>query len=617
MTLINPTALWLLSLIPVVVLIHSLKPKPRQLDVSSLFLLEEALSAKGGGLNLRKIVVNNLPLLLQILIILAATAGLADPVWEFQEKTTSDMVVVIDTSASMKARTEAGTRFDQARAAALALTDTLADGHRMLIIEAGRKAVIKSVFTADNGKIRETLNSLTATDVTGDFEKAVFLALSFLDMEKRDTLHLITDGTREPMERIRGLYPYMSVTQVSEKSDNVGITRFEFRSELMAEDQYQIFLSIQNFNPVAVDFPVRITIDNTVVATFPYHLEPGEEKRFVFPYRGLIAGAAKVAIDRPDDLEADNNAYAVLSRSPDIWVLLASGGNYFIEQILAAYPNVKINRIDRIVPSSWEQQVRSNDIVIIDRMDFPPVATGNFLLINAFSRDIPIRRTGTVRHSVVTDWDRRHPVTQQVDLDAIAIRDAALIQGHDDVRPLVMSAQTGLIHSYQTDNLKAVFIGFDPSNSDLPYRVAFPVLMSNVINWLYPDKLNRSSSQVKSGHTIKIPLDTRVREVRVRNPAGKWTRHAVATTPFLFQGTTDVGLYTILAGKKRRYFAVNLLSPHESDINAAHIETNTEAVEGAEAEPVATVRKSFWFYLIFGAAIILLGEWVAWLKFGK
>ncbi|MBW1913165.1 MAG: BatA domain-containing protein, partial [Deltaproteobacteria bacterium] len=44
----NPIALLLLGLIPILILIHSLRPKPRQVEVTNLFLWQEALKERRG-----------------------------------------------------------------------------------------------------------------------------------------------------------------------------------------------------------------------------------------------------------------------------------------------------------------------------------------------------------------------------------------------------------------------------------------------------------------------------------------------------------------------------------------------------------------------------------------
>ena len=129
----------------------------------------------------------------------------------------------------------------------------------------------------------------------------------------------------------------------------------------------------------------------------------------IFPYFGLISGIATAELVIDDDFAVDNTAYLSLTTTEDIWVLLASKGNYFLERLLETYPNVLVNKIEEIIPSSWEQQVMGHDIVIVDRLDFPKTEKGNFLLIDAYSSSIPVSKTGQVafRRSMIGIPDTR------------------------------------------------------------------------------------------------------------------------------------------------------------------------------------------------------------------
>ena len=60
--------------------------------------------------------------------------------------------------------------------------------------------------------------------------------------------------------------------------------------------------------------------------------------------------------------------------------------------------------------------------------------------------------------------------------------------------------------------------------SDLPLRVAFPVLMSNILEWLSPQHGTFMSHQVQAGEPYILELDGTTREVSVRKPSGDWLK---------------------------------------------------------------------------------------------
>ena len=76
MTWLNPIAFAFLALIPVVLVLHALRYRRRDVRVSTLFLWESVLREAHGSLGLQRL-VQNLPLLLQLLLPRVLTAGVA------------------------------------------------------------------------------------------------------------------------------------------------------------------------------------------------------------------------------------------------------------------------------------------------------------------------------------------------------------------------------------------------------------------------------------------------------------------------------------------------------------------------------------------------------------
>ena len=95
MTWLNPAAFAFLALIPVVLLLHALRHRRRDVRVSTLFLWESVLREAHGNLGLQRL-VQNLPLLLQLLLVCVLTAVLANPVLTKTVAENKDIVLVLD-----------------------------------------------------------------------------------------------------------------------------------------------------------------------------------------------------------------------------------------------------------------------------------------------------------------------------------------------------------------------------------------------------------------------------------------------------------------------------------------------------------------------------------------
>ena len=599
-----------LGLIPILILIHALKPKPTQIEVTNLFLWQEVLKEKSRHLTLKRL-IKNLPLLLQIIIVILAALALAKPIWFYFITKKGDMVLVVDTSASMKTKRESGIRLDAAKQNAIDLIDRHGENQKILIVEAGSEPLLKSGFTKNKRRAKALIKQLEASDVPGSLEKAVYLAASFTDPSTEDHIYLITDGAGSDFSTIIKSHPKIIPILISGGKTNIGITKFKFRQEFLRDNHYEIMLEVKNFSTTHATCPIRLSVDKTVIFNTSVRFEPFEKKSMIFPYSGLITGMAKAMLHIDDDFTVDNAAYLSLNTTQDIWVLLVSQGNYFLEKLLEAYPNFMVNTIRDIVPAAWEEQTMRHDIVIIDRTNFPLTSRGNFLLIDSFSPSLPVSDGGRIDFPEILDWDRHSPLMVNVNISGLAIEKAARLRANPALKPVIESSQTGLMYTFEKDAIRAVILGFDITRSDLPLKVAFPVMMSNIFNWLNPHKLHFSSLDARAGKPFDIFLNADTENISIRPPRSKWETYPVDSNPFTYMNTKKVGIYTISENNKRRRFTVNLLDELESDIAVPEIDKSVPKSNGSEK--VATEHPLWPIFLLLGMGMLLI-EWVVWLR---
>jgi hypothetical protein len=339
-----------------------------------------------------------------------------------------------------------------------------------------------------------------------------------------------------------------------------------------------------------------------------------EKQLLIIPYSGLINGIARATLEIDDDFTVDNQVYLSLNAAKEIWVLLVSKGNHFLEKLLAAYPNFRVNSVKEIIPSSWSEQTARHDIVIIDRMDFPETERGNLLLIDSYSPSLPVLKTGRVHLPEILAWNRKNPLMANVNLSGLIIEESATLQTDKQLQPVIESARTGLMYAFEENGLRAVLLGFDFTRSDLPLKVAFPVMMSNIFNWLNPHKLEFSILQTRAGEAFDIYFNPQTELLYTRAPYEKWDKHPVKMNPFRYGNTGRVGIYTIAENGKERYFTVNLADESESDINSISLENRSEQTElPSFSEEIAAQQPLWMFFIIMGCALLMI-EWYSWLK---
>src|SRR2546426_6264195 len=151
-----PYALLLLfGAIPLIVFLHSLKPKGFKVSTTTLFLWERVLKERPLATRLGWLFRKNLLLILQILAACLLIGALADPSLLHFGVPSGDIVAVVDLSASMKAKGKLGPRFEAARREFLSLVDALAAGQKLMVIGAGVQPRLLWPVPLGRRKLRE------------------------------------------------------------------------------------------------------------------------------------------------------------------------------------------------------------------------------------------------------------------------------------------------------------------------------------------------------------------------------------------------------------------------------------------------------------------------------
>src|SRR6476659_9143740 len=153
MPLTTPLALLGLLFIPAVIAMYLLKLRRDEAPVPSTLLwtmLVADVEANAPWQKLRR----SLLLLIQLLLVAILALLAARPFLERPAGLARDIVLVVDTSASMGATDVSPNRLAAAKQAALDALRDLPSGGKVSVIEAGRTAKIVAAGSSDMGRIR-------------------------------------------------------------------------------------------------------------------------------------------------------------------------------------------------------------------------------------------------------------------------------------------------------------------------------------------------------------------------------------------------------------------------------------------------------------------------------
>ena len=617
MVWLNPAALALLAFVPVLLVLHALRYRRRDVAVSTLFLWESVAREAQGNLGLRRL-VQNLPLLLQILLVCLLAAALAEPALTGEAVPSRDVVLVLDVSASMQARGEQGTRFEQARERALGVLQELPAGRQMAVITAGRQPRVAAFFDSDRTVLRQTIRDLQVSDGSGNMREALFLALSLAQGGGSREIVVVGDGAYPQAAELAQLRQQLGSQlrhiRVEGGDTNVGITRFAFRQVPDTESLYEVLLAIRNFSSQPVTVPLRLDIPPQQPLQRQLVLQPGQEEVVVSTVAGPLQGVAEAELALEDDLPLDNRAYGIAAAPSQTWILLVGEPNYFLETLLTSIPGVFVNVVPQVSPDILPRLLASNRLIIFNGVDPPPLQRGNYLLLNAVPPDERVLRAGTVTQPSIVDWERQHPLLQFVDLADLHVAEALHLKLQAGARSLVETPETTLLGLIEEPHLRVVFLGFDLMQSDLPLRVAFPIFIGNLLRWLAPRE-SEGGGQIRAGIPYPLYLDGPISQITVQDPGGRQQQYDVQGNPWIFADTQRVGVYTLRAGDSfKRYLTVNLLDDGESDINPANKLPPLTPEEAAVPLPAGNSETPLWLAVTLGAVAVLTTEWFTWCR---
>jgi hypothetical protein len=606
-----PFGLLALVAIPLLLALHLLRPRRLRVVVSTTALWQAALREREHAHGFRRL-LRNLSLLLLLAAAAALGLGLGGPQWPASADAAGDTVLVLDVSASMKTRADGGgTRFDQALAEAARLVDALPRDGRMLVMTSGRRAVLRTGFESDPDALRRALAGLRAGDEAGAPRAALALALSLLRGRGEGRVYFLTDGAFDP--GVDPGSPQVAFRIVGGPARNVAITRFDFRQALSGEDRFEVLMTVRNYTDAPVVAPASASLDGRVLFTRPLELAPRAEQTLVIPFTGRALGQAVARIDVADALEADNQAFAAVSPHEPLRVLLLTAGNFYLESVLHALPGVELFKSDSA--ADLARLAPGHDIVVLDGIPAPRLPPGNYFLVNTVAPGLPFADNGRVTRPGVL---RRglSALVRDVDLSAVRIEEArsvVLRAPSKGLHRLFWAPETDLALALIEDDLKLVYLGFDLARSNFPLQAAFPMFVSQSLEWLRPrgDGLASTHTAAGSARAINVPAgETRL---TVRGPSGSvHTLEAIDGTA-RFDATAQAGIYRYAVGDAERFFAVSLTDAEESDVNARW----RPAERQAEARPAAGGGQALvplWPWLLALALVLLAAEWCVWIR---
>jgi len=617
--------------LPVIVAFYMLRLRRRDLPVGSTFLWQQLIRDVEANAPWQRLRFSWL-LLVQLLIALIVVIAAARPFSAVQSDLAANVVLIVDTSASMATMTDDEDRMALARDRAREVIGRLPVGGRITVVAAADTANVLVSETDDREAALGAVDGIRATQLPGDLTDAFALSSALAARDEDSTIVVVTDAAGDQLPDV-GVGAPVVVERVGETDGNQAIAALSALRR-SGGAQLDLFVAVSNPSEAAATRRLEIHADGALVDARDITIPAGQRSEALITTVPAAARTIEARLAGEDALATDDRAFAVVAAQGATRALLVSDGNAYLENALALLPRLELYAVgeDGYADALAEADEAGTPygLLIFDGFvpDEPPPVAALYVdppADGAFGTVAAAR----IESPAIDRVDPDEPLLRFVDLSSVHIGRARQIGLAEGVRALISTpAGAPLVGVGEVGTRRLAFIGFALEESDLPLQIAFPLLMSNLTDFLLPAAEGILPSSMRLGEPLSVNVDPRIERAVISTRAaadlpgdgGGETEVSVAGGQLTIPGAEQVGLREVRAisevpeldGALLGETAVNLFSADESDVAPGDPQRITEMgrVSSTDGGPEQPTRAEWWWPLALAALALLALEWV-------
>jgi Ca-activated chloride channel homolog len=602
---------WLFALLVPLIIFYFLKLKRPRMEIPSLVLWRQVLSDQRVNAPFQRF-KRNLLLWLQILLLTLLALAAMQPFLRREASRGQRLPILIDVSASMAGADREGgkSRLDEVKKRARELINGMLPDQEFCLVAFGKSARRLTPFTNNQRELREALEILTVEDVPSDLEEALRLAQALGRTAPFDKVLLFSDGNFPA--RINFELPFeIDFQKIEPAGSNFGIVACNARRA--PGGRWQVFVQIAGSeNAESTSGVLELVQQGTVIAHQDVALARGSNPRLVFDLGGGPSATieARLKLNGFDALLADNNAWLVLpeARTLNVFVPESLGGYRHALEVLdqlSVYP-----RTDAPTPAML-------DLVISDREADLALPARLRCSIGIVPADVGALVKLEQRNAQAIDWRRDSPLLQHVSLrDVIFMDQPVRVAGTKEEAiadlgyDVVAQGERGpLILEKQAGETLQVYLLFHTDRSTLPYRVGFPIFVSNLVQAAWQQAGLSEVRAIATG--VLPPLAAEAsRNYRLEGP--RHQRQDIQSDPdgrLTGLPAPLAGEYVITGGDAPQRIGASLLSGPETSLNVVDQINFNDQLSVKVAPSVVKSDRTLWWVLACVGFFVLLLEW--------
>jgi hypothetical protein len=504
--------------LPVILILHLLREPARRLVVSHLKLWA-FLEHEAKGPRVRSLPVTRI-LLVDLWIAVLLTLAWIQPIWSVRLPLAParQIVILIDTTTSMRANLGSGTRFSEAQIQAKRIIADARSRDVVTVIKFGRIAeVVADSRDSKSDQLTAAVDALQAGGAGDALHEALFLGRTLLKPELAPQFHIITDGNLgwKDASDLEGFSFPVAWHFIGDSLDNQAIT--ELNVQQTSANEYQLFTRFANFSEREALRTAVLEIDGKPAAQAEVKIAPNSTVAQVWR---VTPGAVepprelRVAFQGEDGLAGDDSASLGLLPGNRPRVALVADDSYPLQQAIQAvgFVDLQLFTVDDYLNRAAPGEPDRFDLTVFRGFMPTDLPEGLILFVEPpADSSLPSLAAGSsqaVAANALTHIPKRHPITNGIDFNSVRWgRVYELTNPHPGLETLLAANDApillyGQVQAQASQPRPVVVLLADLARGNFAQHPAFPMLIANLVDYSRNSALPQT---IKTGEPLALP----------------------------------------------------------------------------------------------------------------
>ena len=573
----NLWPLFLLITIPLLILLYILKRNYKEEVISSTILWNEVYKNTKANTPWEKL-RKNIMLLLQIIILLLIIFSLMKPFLNFGGRSYKNVIIVLDTTASMGAEYGSITRLEQGKSLAKEFIKNTKEDTNTYIINFDGNSNLLQNGDFDKNISNEVIDNISQSKSTGDIKDSLSFVKAIGEGIEEDYEVVVFTDQEISLGDINGKVVLLANAGVNASIDNI--------AHKTLEDKVRVIATVTNRGKGVYEGDFTLYSENKILAVEALSLQEGENKTLTFDFNKIEGEVIKGELSRKDMILDDNTFNHVIGNKKVNKVLIVTEQNLFLEKAFSILENTEIYKTDSLDNLT---NIDKYDLYVFDNVT-PNImpSSGSILFINPSSNEFfDVVKGGELGEAKGVSSELSNYLSEMT--FTVAKYNEISIPYYG--RSFLNIDESSIGFKGEVDGRKIAALSFDLHDSDFALKKEFPILMYELggelisNGFVYKSNFKTSDKVNVNG----INLDS---IMSLTYPSGK----SVELKSGDEVKTTEIGVYKVEELEEKELFSVNYPSEKESNTNMDNLsqienkgDISSDLIRGLNISPLLII----------------------------